>query len=382
MDSMAGKTNSPAERDLRLDIMRGLSLTIIFLNHSPDVYISWISTRHFGFADATEIFVFGSGYAAGLAYRRLAARGQPVLACLRMLHRTWQIYVAHIFLFMALTAAIAYTVNASGNAKFIEDMAALQIVIDPEVTLVQAMLLKFQAVNLDILPMFIVVHLMFLPMIPLMARHAWAVLAGSLLLYLAARHFSWGLPSYPEGARWFFNPLTWQLPFVIGAFCCTQRQALAGLGQARRWLLPAAAVFLALALVMVQSGRIAWLGAVLPDWLHWQIIAADKSDLHPLRVLHFLAAAYVFSTLVRPEAGWLRRKLVEPLRAMGRLPLQIFCLGVLLSFAVHAISTQWALGQAGYIAINALGVAVMAGVGYLAWYYRHLTGQAAAARAG
>ena len=52
------------ERDLRLDLFRGLALWLIFLDHIPSNAVSWVTIRNYGFSDATEIFVFISGYTA------------------------------------------------------------------------------------------------------------------------------------------------------------------------------------------------------------------------------------------------------------------------------------------------------------------------------
>ncbi|MGA7609375.1 MAG: OpgC domain-containing protein, partial [Xanthobacteraceae bacterium] len=46
------------ERDLRLDLFRGIALWLIFLDHIPSNIVSWITIRNYGFSDATEIFVF------------------------------------------------------------------------------------------------------------------------------------------------------------------------------------------------------------------------------------------------------------------------------------------------------------------------------------
>ena len=60
----------PSERDLRLDLFRGLALWLIFLDHIPSNAVSWITIRNYGFSDATEIFVFISGYTAAFVYGR------------------------------------------------------------------------------------------------------------------------------------------------------------------------------------------------------------------------------------------------------------------------------------------------------------------------
>ena len=61
-------------RDLRLDFFRGLALWFIFLDHIPDNVVSWLTVRNYGFSDATEIFVFISGYTAVIAYSRMMLR--------------------------------------------------------------------------------------------------------------------------------------------------------------------------------------------------------------------------------------------------------------------------------------------------------------------
>src|SRR5947209_15498728 len=68
------RTNSqpfvPAGRDIRLDLFRGLALWFIFIDHIPGNSVGQFTLRAFGFSDATEIFVFISGYTAALVYGR------------------------------------------------------------------------------------------------------------------------------------------------------------------------------------------------------------------------------------------------------------------------------------------------------------------------
>src|SRR5258708_4275654 len=58
----------PGDRDLRLDLFRGLALWLIFLDHIPSNIVNWVTIRNYGFSDATEIFVFISGYTAAFVY--------------------------------------------------------------------------------------------------------------------------------------------------------------------------------------------------------------------------------------------------------------------------------------------------------------------------
>src|SRR5689334_25117451 len=95
------------ERDLRLDLFRGLGLWMIFLDHIPDDVVSWLTLRNYGFSDAAEFFVFISGYLLGFIYAPIVGSGQFLPALKRLWLRAWQMYVAHILLFLAFTAQIA-----------------------------------------------------------------------------------------------------------------------------------------------------------------------------------------------------------------------------------------------------------------------------------
>src|SRR5204862_7258611 len=85
------------KRDLRLDLFRGLALWLIFLDHIPSNAVSWLTIRNYGFSDATEIFVFISGYTAAFVYGRTMRDRGVIVSGARMLKRAWQVYVAHIF---------------------------------------------------------------------------------------------------------------------------------------------------------------------------------------------------------------------------------------------------------------------------------------------
>src|SRR5687767_15799990 len=88
-----------AERELRLDLFRGLALWLIFIDHLPTNLLTWFTIRNYGFSDATEIFIFISGYTAAFVYGRAMLEAGVVVATARTLRRVWQIYVAHVFLF-------------------------------------------------------------------------------------------------------------------------------------------------------------------------------------------------------------------------------------------------------------------------------------------
>src|SRR5258707_13719393 len=94
------------ERDLRLDLFRGMGLWMIFLDHIPDDIVAWLTLRNYGFSDAAEFFVFISGYLVGFISAPIVRAGNFIAAVKRLVTRAWLMYVANILLFLLFTARI------------------------------------------------------------------------------------------------------------------------------------------------------------------------------------------------------------------------------------------------------------------------------------
>ena len=169
-----------AGRDLRLDLFRGLALWLIFLDHVPNNILAWFTIRNYGFSDATEIFIFISGYTAAFVYGRAMVDRGFIVAGARILKRAWQIYVAHVFLFAIYIAEIAYVSSSFENPLYVEEMNALDFLKTPDVTIIQALLLKFKPANMDVLPLYIILLMMFPAMLWLLLRNATVALSLSV----------------------------------------------------------------------------------------------------------------------------------------------------------------------------------------------------------
>src|ERR1700752_4600345 len=182
-DAKAG-VRETSVRDLRLDLFRGIALWLIFLDHIPSNVVSWITIRNYGFSDATEIFIFISGYTAAFVYGKVMLERGFVISSARILRRAWQIYVAHIFLFAMSMAEISYVARSFDNPLFAEEMNILDFLKQPDVTIIQALLLKFKPSNMDVLPLYIILLLLFPPTLWLLLRKATLALGASVLLYV------------------------------------------------------------------------------------------------------------------------------------------------------------------------------------------------------
>ena len=106
-DHEDGGLVGPERRDLRLDLVRGIGQWMVFLDHVPYDVVSWLTLRNYGFSDAAEFFVFISGYTAGFVYAPAMRHGQFLAVAKRLFKRVWQLYIAHIFLFLVFIAQIA-----------------------------------------------------------------------------------------------------------------------------------------------------------------------------------------------------------------------------------------------------------------------------------
>src|SRR6059036_3498163 len=289
-------------RDLRLDLFRGLALWLIFLDHIPSNVVSWITIRNYGFSDAADMFIFISGYTAAFVYGRAMHERGFVVSGARILKRAWQIYVAHIFLFAIYMAEISYVATSFENPLYAEEMNILDFLKQPDQTIIQALLLKFKPANMDVLPLYIILLLLFPPILWLLQFRSSLALGASVLLYVLTWHFNWNMPSYPSG-HWYFNPFAWQLLFVFGAWCALGgAQRLSGVLQSRVTLAIAAA-YLLFAFIISLTSYLPGMSQHVPHWLEEAIYPIDKVNLDALRFAHFLALAVVTVRFIPRE--WL-----------------------------------------------------------------------------
>lgn len=359
---------TPAERELRLDLFRGLALWLIFIDHLPTNVLTWFTLRNFGFSDATEIFIFISGYTAAFVYGRAMQERGFVVASARILKRAWQIYVAHIFLFTIYLAEISYAAARFDNPLYAEEMNILDFLKSPDVTIIQALLLRFRPVNMDVLPLYIVLMVFFPPVLWLLRKKADLALALSVALYAVTWELELSLPSYPSGS-WFFNPYAWQLLFVFGAWCAlggAERMARILASPITTWL---AAAYLLFSFAVTLTWTFPKIDFLMPNALARWMYPISKTDLDVLRFAHFLALATL--TIHFIPRGWsgLKSPWLRPMILCGQHSLEIFCVGVFLAFAGHFAMVELSGGAWTHFIISVAGILVMCAAAWvLSWY--------------
>ena len=350
-------------RDVRLDLFRGLANWAIFLDHIPHEVLNWTTSRNYGFSDAADLFVFISGYTAALAFGRIMVERGYLAAASRLSKRTFELYAAHI-----IVVAVYIAVIACASREFLDpdDLNQFNVAIFlnmPFRESIQALALRYRPVNLDVLPLYILLLGAFAPALWLMVRKPNWILAGSIVVYLAGRHFGWNLAASPSGS-WYFNPFAWQLLFVLGAWTALggarALQPILGTRAAFRFAIG----YLLFAFVVTMAIQSSDLGGLIPHWILQPFDPNDKTNLAPYRVLHFIALAVVVTRFLPLDSPILQWRALAPLVQCGRKSLQVFCTGIVLSFCAHAaielsLNALWV-----QIAVGAIGISLMTAVAY------------------
>lgn len=357
------------ERDYRLDFFRGLALVFIFMDHIPDNSLSYLTMRSFALCDAAELFIFISGFTAAMVYGRAMLREGWLMASARVYRRVWQLYVAHLCLFMIYNAEIAYTMLRFNNPLFSDELRVGSFLDQPEQTFIRVLTLQFQPSLLNILPLYIFLLIIFPLALLAMRRSLLLALIPSGLLYLAVQIWGINMPGYPQAHDWFFNPFAWQFLFVIaGAFgyshATGRKLELRG-----RWLVPAAVVVVVAGFALQMSWTLHDVFNRIPNLLPTPVWLDDKTSMRPARLLNMLALVYLVARFVPRDARFLTSRLGWLLVLCGQKSLYVFCLTILLSVvAMTALSIvgSFLIMQ---IVVNMAGFGIMVALGLLlAWF--------------
>jgi hypothetical protein len=352
-------------RDPRLDVLRGLALVMIFINHVPGNPLEMLTSRNFGFSDAAEGFVFIAGVAAGLAYGGFFRPGtrQPWQGAVRIGLRVWKLYLVHLFITLAAFAIVAGAVLWFGSTGMLHRNGIDMLFRRPFEALLGLPLLTYQLGYADILPLYVVL----LAAAPVLIWVGWrwpgGLVAGSVLFWALSAHLRLNLPNAFGTGGWFFSPFAWQLPFVIGLLTGLALREGRRLVPVRPWALWLSAAVLVLALIWVTVPAVA---GIMNHQL-WRLQQAgvpplitsfDKNYLYAPRLVHFLALAYLLSALPLVMRACASRR-AAPLALLGRQGLPVFALASVLAYLFQAIKTETGINPPLDLAMVLAGLGLM-----------------------
>ncbi len=232
---------------------------------------------------------------------------------------------------------------------------------DPARAQIGLVLLTHQLGYFNILPLYVVL-LVIAPIFVLLQRKAavWT-LPTSLAIYVCALGFGVNFRTWPVEGSWFFNPLAWQLIYVLG-FLLAGRDGVGAF--ARRAHRP----LRLLAFLIVLLGVVVTLADLRPDPIAVPspklFFLFDKTFLSPARLIHSLALIALFAG----SFGWIAARASAAsnfLTLLGRNSLNVFCASSLLSLLGQLARFLYGDVLAADAAIVILGVLTL---GLVAWF--------------
>ena len=357
-----------SKRDPRLDFFRGIAMLIIFMAHVPaNLWGQYIPARY-GWSDATEMFVFCSGFTAALAFGGTFYKASFLYGTARIFYRIWQIYAAHIAMFIFIGTLVFGATFYFGDVRnYVGQLNLTWFFNNPGEGLLGLFTLGYVPNYFDILPMYMGALLM-VPIVMALSRlHAYAAIGFVLAVYIATHVYGLNFSSHPEyDLVWFFNPLGWQLLFFTGfAF-------------AMKWI-PAPKIsrpWVIVAVIWVAFSVAASRWSIAQDYEllrefraliwdpdgRWDI--RGKTDFGVIRYLHFLALAYIALAIVNGRLHMLHQSWAKPIITVGQNSLPIFLLSMGLARVAGMVLDQIGRTELTFALVNLGGLAIIVGFAY------------------
>lgn len=287
-------------RDLSLDILRGLMLIIMASDHFGEPIFQHLYEFP-GYVSAAEGFVFLSGMLVSLVYGRYYTANGFALEK-RVWHRAGVIYLYHL---IVLLAVFAFSMATELSGAYWKSFAT-EMQTEPARALLSGIALTYQAPMLDVLPMYVA----FMLVAPLALRWMMQyrtvgvamVLSGSLGLWVASQYGVGRavvelLPDTLLLRSGAFDWFAWQLVFVLGMVLGFLRAESKGTApRVNGWLFVLSVGAIAY-LYMQRHGQIHAEWSPLFAWL-MEYPHIHRDYMGWLRLLNFLAFVYAAAMLI------------------------------------------------------------------------------------
>ncbi|MEM6311011.1 MAG: OpgC domain-containing protein [Pseudomonadota bacterium] len=366
-------------RDPRLDFFRGIAMFIILIAHVPSNWVTlWIPAR-FGFSDATETFVFCSGMASAIAFGAVFRKQGWLMGTARIAYRSWQVYWAHIALFIAVAATMVVLVRIFPDGRdYVGQLNLHPFFNRPQENLLGLLTMTYVPNYFDILPMYLGILVMIPLMVALANVHVSLAIIASIALWLGANVLGWNFPAEPWSEReWFFNPFGWQLIFFTGfAFMAGWIPA-----PPKDWRLFGLAVAIVLITVPFAWGKIyREVDVFLEFRTEWKFLI-QKTDFGILRYVHFLATAYIAWMLVGPKGANILPSgsgrffatvwsyILAAIMKVGQQSLAVFISSMYLARLLGVLLDYFGRSYTSMAWVNALGFALIIALAYgVGWF--------------
>jgi hypothetical protein len=328
-------------RDFRIDAIRGLSLLVIFTNHlsviSGNLFLRSWSLVSITLCDFANVFIFISGYVAGMVYSKILIRDGFKMLFQRTIKRAAQLYYWH---FVALIISVLSILVLQYYGIELIKTARLNFLFSNPLQALPATLgLAYAPYAFDVLRLYILLLLVLPLWLKLLDINKWLAVAVSLIVYLIPQFVGGAnISEIPAGKLWYFNPLAWQLQFFLGSFL-----AVNGLPGSRDFWRSKSITSLALTIV-IAGILVRTMGPYLietfnpavpfihDDLLYGKLPLTGKMNLEPVRLIYFSALLLLTVNILPKGWSFWKSDIAKPFVLCGKHALQIYSTGLILVF--------------------------------------------------
>ena len=307
----------PATRDVALDLLRGLAIVILVVNHLP--LRSPVEDVTSALLSAAEMLILVSGVVAGMVFgRRWRTRGARATST-ALLMRSRKLYVASVVV-VALVGLLTLVPGLAMHDLTVSrgvDHYAFDGWLD---AVVSVLMLEAGPWQFNIMGFFVVMLALTPALLWTLDRGGWAlVLGGSWALYAAGR--TWPIEILPSQSESPFPIVVWQVLFVHGLLIGWHREQISAIVMRHRraWIA---------ALTAVAVGAAALWFALDPGYF-------DKDRLDPLRVLVMVSGTALAYIIL--QAAPVQRALGGLLGPLGRNSFYVFIMQVFVTLTVATL---------------------------------------------
>ena len=344
-------------RDVPLDLLRGLAMLILVVNHLRlESALGHVTTA---VLSAAEVLVAVSGVVVGIVFGRRWVVEGPRATTAMLLRRSRKLYFASVVVVAAvgvLTLVPGLATDAltvSPNVQPARDAYAFNGVVR---TLTAIVILEAGPWQFNILGFFITALALAPAVLWALGRGFWpAVVAASWVVFAAGRH--WDVDVLPTQSERSFPILVWQVLFVNGIVLGWHREQLARRLHRHRRLACGALLVAAAAFAGLQLAGPALVDAAA--WARWEAKHFHKGSLDTARLLAMVSIAAAIYLALRRWAAPTERMLGPLLLPLGRNSFYIFIMHVFVCLAVASIPPL-AAGRLGLIGNTLVQLACLA----------------------
>ncbi len=331
-------------RDRRIDLLRGLALLAVFIDHVPGNALHAITLQGNALSDAADIFVFLAGYSAWIAYTRASEHGGAWTGTRRLLDRCVRVYAMQVAVIATCIAITAAWFQAAGLEPY-------RLMPLDGATVARTLVLAAQPTYFDVLPLYVCLLSVFPLVWAGLRRWPCATVLASAGKWLVVNlDRSLNLPEWLSQGRWSFNPLEWQFLFVLGAAAAAASASQQSPLRRQPWITAACWIFL------IE----AWIRIWCVDWPPPSVsgLCLDEAATtipHLLRLLSGLSVMYLVLTSERFDRLAGSGRLIG-IETCGRHSLAIFGLGSVLSLVGRLTFSTAGDGLLVQAAVNGIGL--------------------------